>query len=108
MEKVVILGAGGHAREVLWAFEEDNRATPKWEVLGFIDENTSNTGRKISDLPILGDFKWFDKEDRYDIYVISGAGNCQTKLRFAEKAAAVGLRFCSVIDSSVNAPIGRC
>ncbi len=35
MEKVVILGAGGHAREVLWVFEEENRVEPHVGGLGF-------------------------------------------------------------------------
>ncbi|NIO06364.1 MAG: transferase [Proteobacteria bacterium] len=101
MKKVVILGAGGHAREVLWVFEEQNKAEPRWEVLGFIDENTLNKGRDLCNLPILGDFGWFDKTASREVYVISGVGNCRTKLHFAEKAANLGLKFCSVVHPSV-------
>lgn len=102
MEKVVILGAGGHAREVLWVFEEENKVNPRWEVLGFIDENTLNKGSVLCNLPILGDFGWFDKTCSHDIRVISGVGNCRTKLHFAEKARGLGLKFCSVIHPSVQ------
>ncbi|NIQ37471.1 MAG: transferase [Proteobacteria bacterium] len=101
MKKVVILGAGGHAREVLWVFEEQNKAEPSWEVLGFIDENTLNKGRDLCNLPILGDFGWFEKTVSREVYVISGVGNCRTKLHFAEKAANLGLNFCSVVHPSV-------
>jgi sugar O-acyltransferase (sialic acid O-acetyltransferase NeuD family) len=101
MEKVVILGAGGHAREVLWVFEEENRVEPRWEVLGFIDEDISNKRKILCNLPVLGDFTWFDKRDSHDLKVISGVGNCRTKLRFAEKAASLGLKFCSVVHPSV-------
>jgi sugar O-acyltransferase (sialic acid O-acetyltransferase NeuD family) len=101
MEKVVILGAGGHAREVLWVFEEENRVKPRWEVLGFIDEDTLNKGKMLCNLPILGDFAWFGTGVSRDVKVISGVGNCRTKLHFAEKAASLGLTFCSVTHPSV-------
>jgi sugar O-acyltransferase (sialic acid O-acetyltransferase NeuD family) len=101
MEKVVILGAGGHAREVLWVFAEENRVKPRWEVLGFIDENTVNKGKILCNLPILGDFTWFGKKGSHGVKVISGVGNCRTKLQFAEKAARLGLTFCSVVHPSV-------
>jgi sugar O-acyltransferase (sialic acid O-acetyltransferase NeuD family) len=101
MEKVVILGAGGHAREVLWGFEEDNKVMPRWEVLGFIDENTRNKGLVLCNLPILGDFGWFDRAPCRDIHVISGVGNCRTKLHFAEEAGRLGLDFCSIVHPSV-------
>jgi sugar O-acyltransferase (sialic acid O-acetyltransferase NeuD family) len=101
MEKVVILGAGGFAREVLWVFEEGNRVEPRWEILGFIDEDISKKGKMLCNLPVLGDFTWFDNRASYDIKVISGTGNCRTKLHFAEKAACLGLEFCSVIHPSV-------
>jgi sugar O-acyltransferase (sialic acid O-acetyltransferase NeuD family) len=101
MEKVVILGAGGHAREVLWAFEEQNKVEQTWEVLGFIDEDTSNKGRTICSLPVLGGFGWFEKTASQDVRVISGVGDCETKRQFAEKAESLGLRFCSIVHPSV-------
>lgn len=101
MEKVVILGAGGFAREVLWVFEDRNRVEPRWEVLGFIDEDISKEGKALCNLPVLGDFTWFDNRASHGVKVISGTGNCRTKLHFAEKAASLGLEFCSVIHPSV-------
>ena len=102
MEKVVILGAGGHAREVLWVFEEENRVEPRWDVLGFIDEDILKKGGILCNLPILGDFTWFEGRVSHDAKVISGVGDCSTKRRFAEKAASLGLEFCSVIHPSVT------
>ena len=101
MEKVVILGAGGHAREVVWVFEEENSVEPRWEVLGFIDEDPSKRGEMLCNLPILGDFRWFERRASHEVRVISGVGDCRTKRHFAEKAASLGLEFCSVIHPSV-------
>jgi sugar O-acyltransferase (sialic acid O-acetyltransferase NeuD family) len=101
MEKVVILGAGGHAREVLWSFEEQNKVERTWEVLGFIDEDVSNKGKTMCNLPVLGGFGWFEKTASHDVRIISGVGDCKTKRQFAEKAERLGLRFCSIVHPSV-------
>ena len=39
MQDIVIVGAGGFAREVLALIEKLNEVSPKWNVLGFIDDN---------------------------------------------------------------------
>ena len=39
MQDIVIVGAGGFAREVLALIEKLNEESPKWNVLGFIDDN---------------------------------------------------------------------
>lgn len=41
-EKIAIYGAGGQGREVQWLIEEINRHSPKWEFIGFFDDNFSN------------------------------------------------------------------
>jgi len=102
MQKVVILGAGGFAREVLWVFREANKVNHQWEVLGFIDEEPENHGKLICDLPILGGFEWFKKTDKSEIEVICGAGSPETKKHFVEKAKSLGLDFCSVIHPNVR------
>lgn len=102
MQKVVIVGAGGFAREVLWVFREANKANRQWEVLGFIDENPENHGKVICDLPILGDFEWFKTVDKSKIKVICGVGSPKTKKYFVDKAKSLGLEFCSVIHPNVR------
>jgi sugar O-acyltransferase (sialic acid O-acetyltransferase NeuD family) len=102
MQKVVILGAGGFAREVLWVFQEDNEVNHRWEVLGFIDENPENHGKIICGLPILGSFDWFQMVDKSEIKVICGVGSPRTKKYFVEKAEALGLDFCSVIHPNAR------
>ena len=102
MQKVVILGAGGFAREVLWVFREDNKVNRQWEVLGFIDENPENHGKVICDLPIMGVFEWFEMVDKSGIKVICGVGSPRTKKYFVEKAESLGLKFCSVMEPNVR------
>lgn len=102
MQRVVILGAGGFAREVLWVFREANGVNHQWEVLGFIDENPKLHGKVICDLPVLGDFEWLKKADKSEIKGICGVGNPKTKKYLVEKAKSLGLKFCSVIHPNVR------
>jgi sugar O-acyltransferase (sialic acid O-acetyltransferase NeuD family) len=102
IKKIVIIGAGGFARETLWVFRDANEEKNEWEMLGFIDENKENHGKIICDLPILGGFKWFDKNNYNDLYVISAVGSPKTKKKVIETAISKNLKFCSVIHPSVR------
>lgn len=102
-QKVVILGAGGLAREAYWVFCDVNkRAGMLWEVLGFIDENPAHWGESICDIPILGDFGWFKTASKSQLKVISAVGSPKVRESLVEKARAFGLSFCTVIHPSVQ------
>ncbi|MFC2001728.1 acetyltransferase [Chloroflexota bacterium] len=102
MTSVVILGAGGLAREVLWIFREVNKCKPQWDILGFIDENPANHGKSLCDLPVLGDFSWFRNVNPQSVKVICGIGNNKTREKIVEKAKSLNLEFCSIIEPSVK------
>jgi len=101
--KVVILGAGGLAREAYWVFCDVNKRTGKvWEVLGFIDENPAHWGESICDIPILGDFGWFKTASKGELKVISAVGSPKVRESLIEKARGLGLIFCTVVHPSVQ------
>ncbi len=97
MQKVVILGAGGFAREVLDIFMARNSISPEFEILGFIDENPDHWGIMLNGYPVLGGFEWFDTIDKAEIRVICGVGNPAVRRKLVRKAAARGLQFCNII-----------
>jgi len=73
---IVILGAGGFAREVAFLIEEINRDNPSWNILGFISKNRSEIGNKIGKISI------YDVDDslittKKKIHVAAGIGNPQ-------------------------------
>ena len=59
--KIVIIGASGFGREVFWTIRECNDIDNRYDVLGFIDDNSSLHGQKINGLPILGDINWLSR-----------------------------------------------
>jgi sugar O-acyltransferase (sialic acid O-acetyltransferase NeuD family) len=47
MHDLIILGAGGHAREVALLVEDINRQTPRWRILGFAELTGENLGKPV-------------------------------------------------------------
>jgi len=102
MKRVAIIGAGGHGREVadILRHQVDRRAD--LEIVGFIDEDPSHRGRVVNDLPVLGDWSWFEGVDKSAIAVVCAVGLPQTRKRIAEYATAIGLSFISAISPLAN------
>ena len=97
MKRIVILGAGGLAREVADIFMACNQVKEEYEILGFIDENQANHGKQLNGFPVLGDFSWFDAIDKSQILVTTGIGNPASRRKVVNKALNHALRFCNVI-----------
>jgi sugar O-acyltransferase (sialic acid O-acetyltransferase NeuD family) len=97
LQKVVIIGAGGSAREILDVFDAFNQIQPTYNVLGFIvDPEYGNPGTCILDKPILGGFDWFTEQND-DIKAICGVGLPELRLLFVNRAQKMGIRFISII-----------
>jgi len=101
MQKVVILGAGGLARETALVFDHCNQVNPKWEVLGYVDEDPDHHGKVLSGRPVLGDFKWFEQVDRSSVRVITAVGSPVVRKKLVNRAKEKGLAFCSVVHPNV-------
>jgi sugar O-acyltransferase (sialic acid O-acetyltransferase NeuD family) len=61
MENIVILGYGGVGRFVLHAINEINLVSPRWQVLGFLDDESSNNQSTIEGIPVLGTSDWLSE-----------------------------------------------
>jgi sugar O-acyltransferase (sialic acid O-acetyltransferase NeuD family) len=100
MKDIVILGAGGFAREVCGIFEDLNQDQRDWNVLGFIDEDPKLHGREMCGLPVLGAFGWFDRPR--PPMVICGVGGNRLRRKFSTQAERLGLRFASAIHPAAR------
>lgn len=103
LQKVVILGAGGFAREVLDVFEACNGLAPAWDVLGFVVEpGYAEAGTIVNGKPVLGGFDWL-VEHVGEVLVTCGVGAPEHRRRLIEKARSLGCRFCNIVHPSVIA-----
>lgn len=99
MQDVVILGAGGGSKSVLWLLESMNEARKDWNILGFIDENPDRHGAVHCELPVLGGFEWFDTRHPK---LVHGVGSPAVRRRFATLARERGLEFVTAIAPDVR------
>lgn len=102
MNDVVILGAGGFARELYWLILEANEEKKKWNVLGFVDDKPELQGAVICDLPVLGSMDWLQRNAHRGVRLICSAGNPHARRILAERGAALGYEFCTAIHPSAR------
>jgi sugar O-acyltransferase (sialic acid O-acetyltransferase NeuD family) len=96
VKRVVIIGAGGHAREVHDIFAASRRNGVDVDVVGFIDEASTRTS--MCGLPILGGFEWFKGVDRSEIGVICAVGTPKLNNALVQKAQSLNLQFVTAVS----------
>jgi UDP-perosamine 4-acetyltransferase len=94
--RIVIVGAGGHAREVLEVLLACRRAGQDIELLGFIDEGRDGA-KSLNGLPVLGDMRWLERADRDRVEVICALGTPSLCAKVAEDLRGMQLRIGSAI-----------
>ena len=94
--RVVILGAGGFAREVLDVYDACNDAGwGPFEVIGFL-ANGQPAGTIINDRPVLGDVEWLGAQDDPPL-AICGIGDPIVRRQVCGRAAELGATFHSIV-----------
>ena len=100
MEDLIIVGASGFGREVLEAVRAINRVMPRWNVLGFLDDNVHALDGFDITPKVLGTIR--DWEVRGDEQYVLAIAAPRTKERIVSVLKAKGARFASVIDPTVR------
>lgn len=98
---LVILGAGGFAREVAWLVSEINRAeTGSWNLVGFWEHDGDRLGHHINGLPTVG----IDLVSQYlpHLYAVVAIGNPQIRRRAVHEAETLGCQFATLVHPDVR------
>lgn len=98
MKDLVIIGAGGFGTEVAWLIERINHDTPKWNVLGFVDDNESIQGSEINGYKVLGNVDWLKQQS---LHVVNAIANPLIKKKVIEKLEGSNNLYPVLIDPSV-------
>ena len=106
--KIAIVGAGGHGRVVL----DIVRNNHQFEVVGFLDANTSLRGQTVDDLPVLGDMSRVPDLAKLGIgAVIIAIGDNQVRRSYAGAFERARISLVSAIHPSAsiadNAQVGK-
>jgi len=81
MKDLVIIGASGFAKEVMWLAEDYNRTHHCWNILGFINNEPSE---EVMGYPVVGDDDWLINRNT-ETDVLLGIGNVIVKKKLYEK-----------------------
>ena len=98
MKHIVVIGAGGHGREVAEIIRHQAQQGDSSSLLGFIDDNCRLQGQIIDGLPVLGDWSWLEGADQSKVAVICAVGRPEVCRRLVQRAQAFGLSFASAIS----------
>lgn len=102
MKDLIIFGASGFGREVAWAVERINKASPTWNLLGFIDDDESIQGSVINGYRVLG--KTEDIRNYPDAYFVCAVGASRVREKIVNNMKSVNpdVKFGTVIDPTVE------
>lgn len=101
-EQIAIYGAGGFAREVAWLAQECKAEVTRagYEVVCFIDDNTSLQGSTLNHIPV---FSLLDAHRRLpQVKIVGGIGNPRVRQLLMQKAAELGFSYATLIHPRVE------
>jgi sugar O-acyltransferase (sialic acid O-acetyltransferase NeuD family) len=88
-KRIVIIGAGGMAREVASALRWLNRGEPAFDFLGYVVSDLSRLGVRDASEQVIGDFRWLSQNrDSVDALAL-GVGSPATRLKLAGELSAL-------------------
>jgi sugar O-acyltransferase (sialic acid O-acetyltransferase NeuD family) len=100
-EKIVIIGAGNLAREVMDILESCIAAGEKMDPLGYVvDSAYGSAGEMVNGMPILGDFGWLAKHAT-EVRAVCGVGAPKDRHSLIARAEKLGVAYCNLIHPSV-------
>ncbi|RAL21121.1 acetyltransferase [Lujinxingia litoralis] len=95
MEDIIIIGAGGHGREMLWLLRRLNRA-----VRGFVDDNPTLHNQQVCGVPVLGTTDYLEKVGRAE--VVLGVGYPRVRRKIVSKLAHLPLTWPTLVDPGAH------
>ena len=100
MENIVIVGAGGFGREVLWLLERINAEAPSWNIIGFVDD-TMAVGTMVDEHPVISDILTLAGSAQTTNVVVAVGASCGRKKVCEVLSKNINMVFPNIVDPSV-------
>jgi len=88
---LILIGAGGFARETIELVRAINREAPEWELIGLLDDDPELRGEELLGVPVLGPCTAV--EEYQEASVVACVASPQDPLRRLRLVARLGLRL---------------
>lgn len=106
-EPLVLVGAGGFGRESAELVRTLNEASegPRWDLVGFVDDDEALWGRSVSGTPVLGGIDSLaDLPDARVVLCTGHPGNFRSKERILRRLALAPDRYATLVHPSAVLP----
>jgi sugar O-acyltransferase (sialic acid O-acetyltransferase NeuD family) len=101
--RVIIVGCGGHGREMAQLLMRMQAAGGDVSAGGFVDDNVALQGKTLSGLPVLGGMEWISA-NRHGCLFICAIGKPLDRRRVVERMDEMGVRWATLIAPDVHVP----
>ena len=99
LKKIVIIGAGGQGKDILWTITDMNKASNVFDVVGFLDDDKKLHGKKINGYSILGGINWLSNKKK--IGCVVAIGDSRIREIVVKKLKNLNVSFPIIIHPSV-------
>jgi sugar O-acyltransferase (sialic acid O-acetyltransferase NeuD family) len=102
---LIIVGAGGFAREAAEVVHAINERRPTWELLGFVDDDRALHGGTVDGLPVLGPVaSAADASDAMFVVCTGHPGNYFSRRRIVERLGFAAARYATLVHPAAVVP----
>ena len=112
MRELIVYGASGFGQQVMFWVEDANAADPRFEVLGFVDDDGRSHAEVRTGHPVLGGRQWLvDRASSGTVAVVLGLAGPSVKRQIVDGLDGVDVDFPSIVHPSAvvsrHAALGR-
>ena len=102
---LLLVGAGGFAREAVEVVRAINERHPTWRLLGFLDDDAALHGTEVDGIPVLGDLAQIQRYPEALVAVcIGNPGNYFSRKRVVRRLGLPPSRYATLIHPSAVVP----
>jgi sugar O-acyltransferase (sialic acid O-acetyltransferase NeuD family) len=107
LEQIVLVGSGGFGRETAELVRAINAAAaePRWDLLGFLDDDEARWGASVSGTTVLGGLDRLAEMPDTRVVVCTGhPGNFASRRRIVERFALAPKRYATLVHPAATVP----
>jgi sugar O-acyltransferase (sialic acid O-acetyltransferase NeuD family) len=101
MQDLIIIGAGGLGREVVWTAQSANAKAPRYKLCGYCDDDLLKRDKEIGGLPVLGPIEDCGKRIGDPTWFLCAVGDNRRREALVARAERIGWLPATVVDPSV-------
>jgi len=103
LKDIIIVGAGGTGREVATVIDEINNLERKWNLLGFLDDDTEKYRKEYNGYPVLGPVNTATNYPTCRFLLVLGNHrDLRLTKKVLDRLGLAGNRFATVVHPSVG------